>query len=42
MGFTGTFLLSLLFTPVVVLIVLLLTGRSHRAERQRRLQSDSD
>jgi hypothetical protein len=26
MGFIGTFIVSLLFTPVIVLIVLLLTG----------------
>jgi hypothetical protein len=32
MGFTGTFILSLLLTPVVVLIVLLLTGPSPRVE----------
>jgi hypothetical protein len=36
MGFTGTFIFSLLVTPVVVLIVLLLTGPSQRIERQRR------
>jgi hypothetical protein len=30
MGFFGTFILSLLFTPVVVLVVLLLTGPSSR------------
>ncbi len=30
MGFIGTFLLSLLVTPVVVLLVLLLTGPSRR------------
>jgi hypothetical protein len=35
MGFFGTFLLSLLLTPVVVLIVLLLTGPSHRLEWHR-------
>ena len=32
MGFTGTFILSLLLTPVVVLVVLLLTGPSPRVE----------
>lgn len=31
MGFTGTFLLSLLVTPIVALIVLLITGPSRRA-----------
>jgi hypothetical protein len=40
MGFVGTFLLSLLFTPVVVLIVLLLTGPSQRVVWHRRPQSD--
>jgi hypothetical protein len=34
MGFTGTFILSLLVTPIVMLVVLLLTGRA-RAERRR-------
>jgi hypothetical protein len=38
MGFTGTFILSFLITPLVVLIVLLLTGPSQRIERQRRPQ----
>lgn len=36
MGFTGTFILSLLITPLIVLIVLLLTGPSERAEDGRR------
>lgn len=40
MGFTGTFILSLLVTPVVVLIVLLLTAPSQRVERRRRAQND--
>jgi hypothetical protein len=31
MGFMGTFIVSLLVTPVIVLIVLLLTGPSRRA-----------
>jgi hypothetical protein len=39
MGFTGTFLLSLFLTPVVALIVLLLTGPSRRVELERRSQS---
>jgi hypothetical protein len=30
MGFIGTFLLTFVFTPPVVLIVLLLTGPAHR------------
>lgn len=33
MGFTGTFILSFFATPLVILIILLLTG--HRVERQR-------
>jgi hypothetical protein len=40
MGFIGTFIVSLVFTPVVVLIVLLLTGPSHRLALRRRAQSD--
>ena len=40
MGFIGTFIISLLLTPVVVLIVLLLTGPSQRDEWYRRSQSD--
>jgi hypothetical protein len=36
LGFLGTFLLSLVVTPVVVLIVLLLTGPSRRVEWHRR------
>jgi hypothetical protein len=39
MGFTGTFLLSLIITPVVALIVLLVTGPSRRAELERRPRS---
>jgi hypothetical protein len=40
MGFTGTFLLSIFVTPVVALIVLLITGPSRRVEVERRTQSD--
>jgi hypothetical protein len=37
MGFTGTFLLSLLITPLLALIVLLITGPTRRAaELERR------
>jgi len=36
MGFTGTFLLSLFVTPVIALIVLLITGPSRRVEMERR------
>jgi uncharacterized membrane protein len=38
MGFFGTFLLSLVLTPVIVLLLLILTGPS-RAERDRNPQS---
>jgi hypothetical protein len=40
MGFIGTFIISLFLTPVVVLIVLLLTGPSQRDVWYRRPQSD--
>ena len=39
MGFFGTFLLSLVLTPVLVLLLLILTGPS-RAERDRSPQSN--
>jgi len=39
-GFIGTFIVSLIVTPVLVLIVLLLTGPSSRIARHRRPQSD--
>ena len=39
MGFTGTFFLSLFVTPLVALIVLLITGPSRRVELERRSQS---
>jgi hypothetical protein len=35
MGFLGAFLLSLLITPVLVLLLLILTAPSQRAERDR-------
>jgi hypothetical protein len=41
MGFTGTFLLSLVISPIIALIVLLITGPSRRAaelDRQPRSQ----
>jgi len=38
MGFTGTFLLSLAITPVISLLVLLITGPSRRAEMARRAE----
>jgi hypothetical protein len=40
MGFFGTFLMSLVVTPVVVLLVLVLTAPSHRVERDRGPQSN--
>ncbi len=39
MGFFGTFLISLVVTPVVVLLVLILTAPSPRVERDRGPQS---
>jgi hypothetical protein len=38
MRFFGTFLLSLVVTPVVVLLILILTAPSRRVERDRRAQ----
>jgi hypothetical protein len=35
MGFIGTFILSFFLTPLVILIILLLTGPSQRAERRQ-------
>ena len=40
MGFIGTFILSLFVTPVIMLIILLLTGPSQRVEWHRRSQGD--
>ena len=39
MGFTGTFLLSLVITPVLALLLLLVTGPSRRAQLERRPRS---
>jgi hypothetical protein len=39
MGFTGTFLLSLVITPVLALLVLLVTGPSRRVQLERRPRS---
>ncbi|AMN40740.1 hypothetical protein [Rhodoplanes sp. Z2-YC6860] len=39
MGFTGTFLLSLVITPVLSLIVLLITGPARRMQPERRARS---
>jgi hypothetical protein len=38
MGFTGTFLLSLAITPLLALLLLLITGPSRRAEMARRAE----
>jgi hypothetical protein len=40
MGFFGTFLLSLVITPVVMLLVLILTAPLNRVERDQRPQSN--
>ena len=40
MGFTGTFLWSLVITPVIALIVLLMTGPSRGAAEIERLPPD--
>jgi hypothetical protein len=41
MGFTGTFILSLVVTPVITLIVLLMTGPSRSAaELEREARGD--
>ena len=40
MGFIGTFIVSLLFTPLLVLIVLLLTGPAQRVIVHRRQPSE--
>ena len=39
MGFTGTFLLSLVVTPVLALLILLVTGPSRRVQLERRPRS---
>jgi ABC-type multidrug transport system permease subunit len=36
LGFTGTFLLSLVITPILALIVILITGPSRRVQLERR------
>jgi NADH:ubiquinone oxidoreductase subunit 6 (subunit J) len=38
MGFTGTFLLSVVITPVIALLLILITGPSRRAELARRAE----
>ena len=39
-GFLGTFIISIFITPLVMLIILLLTGPPRGIEWQRRPQSD--
>ena len=39
MGFTGTFLLSLVITPVLALLCILITGPSRRVQLERRPES---
>jgi hypothetical protein len=39
MGFTGTFLLSLVITPLFALVILLITGPSRRIQLERRPRS---
>ena len=39
LGFTGTFLLSLVITPLLALVVLLITGPSRRVKMERRQRS---
>ena len=39
MGFTGTFLLSLVITPVLALLILVVTGPSRRVQLERRPRS---
>jgi hypothetical protein len=36
LGFTGTFLLSLVITPILALVVILITGPSRRVQLERR------
>jgi hypothetical protein len=40
MGFTGTFILSIVLTPVLVLIILLITGPSRHIELVHRRKND--
>jgi quinol-cytochrome oxidoreductase complex cytochrome b subunit len=40
MGFLGTFLMSLIVTPVIALLVLMLTAPATRDEKGRRPQSN--
>jgi hypothetical protein len=39
LGFTGTFLLSLVITPILALVLILITGPSRRVKMERRQRS---
>ena len=39
LGFTGTFLLSLVITPILALVIILITGPSRRVQMERRQRS---
>lgn len=39
LGFTGTFLLSLVITPILALVLILITGPSRRVQMERRQRS---
>jgi hypothetical protein len=39
LGFTGTFLLSLVITPLLALVIILITGPSRRVKMERRQRS---
>ena len=39
LGFTGTFLLSLVITPLLALVLILITGPSRRVKMERRQRS---
>ena len=39
LGFTGTFLLSLVITPILALVIILITGPSRRVKLERRQES---
>jgi hypothetical protein len=39
LGFTGTFLLSLIITPILALVIILITGPSRRVKMERRQRS---
>ncbi|MBX9824180.1 MAG: hypothetical protein K2Z80_19595 [Xanthobacteraceae bacterium] len=39
LGFTGTFLLALVITPILALVLILITGPSRRVQMERRQRS---